>query len=199
MSHAGYDATLRLRVPDALERLTNASGIAPFLMWVVVGLNTTRTPFKIVGADLYPLPKPTNDLAIRSFYGPPCVNNSDPFSGGCLALRKDARNEELFDIGSNPGPCPGLGLCKNKLTFHSIYAIPDSPTRPVLLGDLAAYASMSGYRFRLAGGDVVVVGEPGEVVPVTYLVPHPTSASGWLLKEARVTVGGDGRQRLALV
>jgi hypothetical protein len=212
VSHAGYDATLRLRVPDALKQL--ATDATPFLMWVVFSMNATTTPFDIIGRDLYPLPKTTDHLAVRSFYGAPCVNNADPFGeGGCLALRTDARGEGLFDIGSNPGPCPGVGLCKNKLTYHSIYTMPASPTHPVLLGDLGAYASMSGYRFRLAssaaaaGGatgaaaavrDVIVVGEPDEVVPVTYLIPHSGSASGWLLKEVPVTVGGDGRKQFAM-
>lgn len=158
-------------------------------------------------------------------------------------LRKEAREDALFDIGSNPGPCPGAGLCKNKLTFHTIYALPASPSKqPVLLGDMETYTSMSGYRFRLAppgkgaegssssnhagsnssnnhdgkrhghggannAGDdkgdavrdvIVVVGEPGEVVPVTYLVPHAESPSGWLLKEVHVTVASDGRKRFRM-
>jgi hypothetical protein len=241
VAHGGYDATLRLRVPDALEQLENDAGVAPFLMWVVFGLNSTTMPFQIVGADLYPLPIATDHLAVRSFYGAPCLNNSDPFnggasSGGCLALSKDARGGELFDMASNPGPCPATGLCKNTITYHSIYTVPALPTHPVLLGDLGAYVSMSGYRFRLAkaavratlkkafggaggeavggavggavdgvdgvGGsarDVIVVGEPGEIVPVTYLVPHGGSVSGWLVREVPITVGSDGRKQFAMV
>jgi hypothetical protein len=41
---------------------------------------------------------------------------------------------------------------------------------------------------------IVVVGEPGEVVPVTYLIPHSASPSGWLVREMPVTVGSDGRK-----
>ena len=233
VSHAGYDATLRLRVPDALKQLASVArgsadagagtgagagpgaGTAPFLMWVVVGLNTTS--FHVIGGDLYPLPKTTDHLAVRSFYGDPCVNNSDPFmhrgsSRGCLALTKDARKGDLFDIASNAAPCPAAGLCKNKLTLHSIYSIPASATHPVLLGDFGTYASLSGYRFRLAtpkaadidGGvaavrDVIVVGAPGEVVLFSYLIPHSGSASGWLLKEIPVTVGRDGKQQFSMV
>jgi hypothetical protein len=228
VSHAGYDATLRLRAPDALARLASNGGPNPFLMWVVFGMNATGTPFPIVGADLYPLPNPTDSLAVRSFYGKPCLNNSDPFrsnggiggsGSGCLTLTTDARKGDLFDLASNPGPCPAAGLCKNKLTYHSVYSVPAAPTHAVLLGDLGAYASMSGYRFRLAstaapkrgamgaraaaarGGarDVIVVGEPGEVVPVTYLVPHAGLASGWRVREVPITVGSDGRKQFAMV
>lgn len=208
VAHAGYDATERLRVPDALAQLERIR--EPFLMWIVFGMNATTTPFNIVGNDLYPLPKQSDHLAVRSFYSTAkCINNSDPFVGGCLALRKDARGDALFNIGSTPSTgCPGVGLCKNKLTFHSVYSIPASPTRAVLLGDLGAYASMSGYRFRLASSDalvqtaatrIVVVGEPGEIVPVSYLIPHSGSASGWLFKEVQVAVWADGRKLFDLL
>ena len=42
-------------------------------------------------------------------------------------------------------------------------------------------------------------GEPGEVVPVTYLIPHSGPASGWLLKEVAITVGSDGRKQFVMV
>ena len=118
-----------------------------------------------------------------------------------LSAYVHATDDVIVFEGSTPGPCPADGLCKNKLTFHSIYNLPGSPTHPVLLGDLGTYASMSGYRFRagVAIESVIVVGEPGEVVPVTYLIPHSRSASGWLLKEVAITVGNDGRKQFAMV
>jgi hypothetical protein len=35
VAHGRYNATLRLRVPDATEQLANDAGVALFLMWVV--------------------------------------------------------------------------------------------------------------------------------------------------------------------
>ena len=91
-----------------------------------------------------------------------------------------------------------------------MFALPPKEQRqPVLLGDLGAYASLSGYRFRLlpqangGGRTVVVVGEPGETVDVTYLVPATAalsaSASGWLVRRKPVVIGHDGRQLVTMV
>ena len=107
-------------------------------------------PFAITGADLYPRPLTDQHLASRSFYQPACANNSDPFSdlggegGGCLRLQKDAIAGEVLDIASSPAPCPGpMELCRHQLTVHSVYPLPDTADRPVLLGDLSVYVEVN--------------------------------------------------------
>lgn len=77
----------------------------------------------------------------------------------------------------------------------------------VLLGDLSAYVSLSGYRFRLPGAaqdlssgaklgeSLVVVGMPGEAVEVTYL---RKVASKWIVHVQHVAVGSDGRVPVTL-
>ena len=79
----------------------------------------------------------------------------------------------------------------------------------VLLGDLSAYVSLSGYRFRLPPGSkadsdadelstgekLVVVGMPGEEVRVTYLRKN---AGKWLVAVQEVVIGSDGRSPIAL-
>lgn len=198
VSHVGYDATLRLTAPEALKQLPGHH-----LQWIVVGLNTTTVPFAIRGADLYPAATPEQHVASRSFYQPACANNTDPFApeSGCLHLQKDSSGDVL-DISASPAPCPAVGLCRHQLTVHSIFALPAAGDRAVLLGDLSAYVSLSGYRFRHLPGDpsqIVVVGAPKETVPVTYLVPSAASASGWIAKVAGIVVGADGRTQFAMV
>jgi hypothetical protein len=64
------------------------------------------------------------------------------------------------------------------------------------------YVSLSGHRFRHIAGDparVVVVGAPGEIVTVTYLVPSAASASGWVARLVDVKVGGTGRTLFTMV
>lgn len=204
-SHVGYDATLRQRVPDALAMHRHA------IQWLVVGINTTTVPFGIRRNDLYPLPAPSSHLAVRTFYRATCVTGIDPFAAetdrGCLELRTgDVEEEALFDIAASPAPCPGVGLCKHALTYHTVFEIPagggtSAAADPVLLGQLGAYASLSGYRFRLVADDatqVIVVGEPGESVEVTYLLPGARTESGWVTKVRAVVVGSDGRMQITM-
>ena len=67
----------------------------------------------------------------------------------------------------------------------------------VLLGDLSAFVSLSGYRLRLlaenAGGDprLVVVGMPSEHVTLTFLVRE--GPSSWVVRTREVVVGPSGR------
>ena len=152
---------------------------------------------------------------------PACRDGADPFAptaaGGCLDLQKAStggggHEQDLFDIAANPAPCPGIDLCRHILTFHTVFEIPAAgggattaaATRgpaPVLLGDLSTYASLSGYRFRLVAADatqVIVVGQPGETVEVTYLLPANTTASGFLTRVQKVMVGSDGRRQITM-
>lgn len=201
VSHVGYDATLYNRIPDSLKTHDH------FLQWIVAGVNTTSTPFIIKSGDLYPLPKADHTLAYRSFYQQRCLDGEDPFgpqkSGGSSCLELGSDKGDLFDISSMPAPCPGPDLCRHILTFYQIFDLSqvpvsalDSSIRAVLLGDMGAYASISGYRFRIhpeKAHTVVVVGQPGEVVEVTYLVNGMNTKSGWITKVQDVTIGNDGR------
>ena len=205
-SHVGYDATLWQRAPDSLAMHRHA------VQWLVVGINTTTAPFGIRRNDLYPLPAPSSHLAVRTFYRATCPTGVDPFAaehdGGCLELKKtgEVDFEDLFDIAASPAPCPGVDLCKHVLTYHTVFEIPagggtSAAADPVLLGQLGAYASLSGYRFRLVADDatqLIVVGEPGESVEVTYLLPSRTTKSGWVTKVRAVVVGSDGRKQIAM-
>ena len=193
VSHVGYDATLRQRVPDSLVLHHNS------IQWLVVGINATS--LGIHRNDLYPLPNLASRLASRTFYRPVCRDGVDPFAqtGGCLDLKTG--EEDLFDIAASTAPCPGVGLCRHILTYHTVFEIPVTTVAPVLLGDLGAYASLSGYRFRLVADNlakVIVVGQPGESVEVTYMVPNATTSSGWVARVQTVVVGNDGRRQITM-
>ena len=79
----------------------------------------------------------------------------------------------------------------------------DEAEELVVLGDLSVYVSLSGYRWRLPATStkssptthLVAVGEPGEVVRLTYL---RKSGGTWWVHVMPITIGADGRTVAAL-
>ena len=78
----------------------------------------------------------------------------------------------------------------------------DATADVVLLGDLSAYVSLSGYRLRLAEGaasaspaQFIVVGMPAEKVELTFLRKR---GGTWVVHVQAATVGADGRVLVTL-
>ena len=121
----------------------------------------------------------------------------------------------LFDAKTAGAPCtqpptPAINakeqgpMCFHTFGLWQVWSAPANASH-VLLGELSKYVPLSGYRFRLpaasagAGADYVVVGMPGEVVEVTYLVRKEGGrGAGWTVATASTTVGSDGRAELRL-
>ena len=89
-------------------------------------------------------------------------------------------------------------------SFRQAWAV-DAAAHVVLLGDLSAYVSLSGYRLRLTehgallGGapeEFVVVGMPDEKVELTYL--RRVGSRAWKVHVQTVVVGADGRAPASL-
>eukprot|EP00035_Acanthoeca_spectabilis_P033311 m.22938 g.22938 ORF g.22938 m.22938 type:complete len:1111 (+) comp5887_c0_seq1:65-3397(+) len=209
--HTGRDATLYRTVPSALA-------LAPesLLQWLVVAVDVNCT-FQVRRGDLYPLPSPTSGVLVRSYHGmAPCVDGADPIASGCLVSTpahpqrfpeptssSTTNNDALFEAGTigsaAVAKCEAPNECVHAVAVWQLWPEPGTATRVLPLGDLNAYASLSGYRFRIAATpgaganmSLVAVGAPGERVGFTYLERAGTAAP-WRVRVLSLAVGPDGR------
>jgi hypothetical protein len=122
-------------------------------------------------------------------------------------------NTPLFDVTTKDLGCSqGAGVdqstnatfCTHSIGMWQVWTA-DSTDELIVLGDLSAYVSLSGYRFRLpagvgagaegAGEGLIAVGQPGEEVSVTYL---RKLAGTWIVHVQLVTIGEQGRSEFTL-
>ena len=106
--------------------------------------------------------------------------------------------------GAAAGCAPGA--CTKAFALWSVWEAAQSQ-RIVVLGDLSRFVPLSGYRLRLVpqlraestDGSVrlVVVGSPQERVWLGYLERN-AAGHAWILREALVVVGSEGREEALL-
>ena len=120
----------------------------------------------------------------------------------CL-LMEYLDGEELFDVITSQHVCSaGQDQCLHSFAVWQVWVV-DKSDELVVLGDLSSYVSLSGYRWRLPANStktnpitsVIAVGEPGEVVRLTYL---RKSGSRWLVHVMPISIGSDGRAVVVL-
>ena len=198
VSHGGVDAT---RVTTVTSSLSSP------LQHIVVSVDQNAS-FVLRRTDLYPAIAQGATVLWRraSDGGAPCVAGADAVASGCIAVATGGANDgsgELFDVTTAGAVCSQGGVfgrdrsngCMHGVEVWQIFSAPPNATS-VFLGDLGAYVSLSGYRFRSApGGDtsaVAVVGQPGETVTLSWAVQAPAS-SGWVVRNLKVTIGLSGR------
>jgi hypothetical protein len=165
--------------------------------------------------------------------GRKCIAGTDAVATGCVSLSSvlDAdATTELFDVSTAGSPCsqppykggvlPAGPNCLHEVGIWQAWSVTQNASF-VLLGDLSAYVSLSGYRFRLpaagpvavaaaatttttttttttgrtTGEDLVVVGMPDEKVELTYL---RKSAGRWVVSVQEVVIEKDGRAPVSL-
>jgi hypothetical protein len=162
VSHSGVDAT---RVATVMASIAAAVATPPLVQHLVMSVDQNAS-FVLQRADLYPAIAPDATVLWRSAQdgGAPCVVGSDAVASGCLAVG-DAGTGALFDVSTQRSPCSQggtfgrarSGACMHSVDVWQVFVAPPNATR-VFLGDLSAYVSSSGYRFRLApGGDATKV------------------------------------------
>lgn len=204
VSHTTVDAAAQQTMAAAWQQ---AAGRL-YVQYLVVTVDLAQA-FSLQATDLHPSADaaygadPQRLYAIRSFYWPPCQNGSSvaPGAGGANpCLQVVSGQQALANIQSNQAgstaPCPGPGLCQHSLGVWQVFPL-DSGRETTLLGDLAKYVSLSGYRFRLTTpGGLVAVGAPNETVPVWSL--RKTGPAAYTLAEQHVVIGPTGRTEFTL-
>jgi hypothetical protein len=207
VSHSGVDAT---RVATVMASIAAAVATPPLVQHLVMSVDQNAS-FVLQRADLYPAIAPDATVLWRSAQdgGAPCVVGSDAVASGCLAVG-DAGTGALFDVSTQRSPCSQggtfgrarSGACMHSVDVWQVFVAPPNATR-VFLGDLSAYVSSSGYRFRLApGGDatkVAVVGQPEEAVTMSWAVKQGQGDGdgGWIVRAKGVVIGATGREVVA--
>ncbi len=219
VSHAGVDATDQRSVPEAL-----AASPGHLLQHLIVSVDQPSS-FALTLDDLYPMPASNSTVVFvreATDGGPSCTPGVDAVESGCVgAVVASGPSTALFDVSTAHHQCSQpnytavdhvLPLGSNCLHTVGVWQLwtADSSADFVLLGDLTAYVSLSGYRFRLpqgaasaVGEQLVVVGMPGETVAVTYLrrksgAPRDSATDGWTVFVEKVVVGTDGRATMTL-
>ena len=94
--------------------------------------------------------------------GKPCVSGSDAVASGCVtpSATPSATGASLFDVttaGHRCSQAPSASTGPNCLHAVGVWQVWPVGTNAslVVLGDLSAYVSLSGYRFRLPSADAV--------------------------------------------
>jgi hypothetical protein len=234
VSHTGVDATEQKALPEALMESKGRH----LLQHLVVSVDQPES-FKLQALDLYPLPPPTTQIFWRKANdgGAACTAGSDAVASGCVSghVTVKTATTELFDVTTASFRCsqppyaggilPAGPNCLHAVGVWQVWTA-EADAKFVLLGDLTAYVSLSGYRFRLpattnAGGgahavapprsqaypppprsevvgeQLVVVGMPKEEVTVTYLRKVDGEAK-WTVAVKAVEIGADGRAEATL-
>ena len=210
VSHSGVDATRIATVTASLAAAAAAAAAtAPpvvLLQHLVVSVDQNAS-FVLQRADLYPAIAPDATVLWRSAQdgGAPCVAGSDAVASGCLAVG-DTSTGALFDVSTQRSPCSQggtfgrarSGACMHSVDVWQVFVAPPNATS-VFLGDLGAYVSLSGYRFRLApGGDatmVAVVGQPEEAVAMSWAAKKGDGS--WVVQAKDIVIGATGREVVA--
>lgn len=145
--------------------------------------------------------------------GSPCVNGTDAVETGCVTVANATSG--LMDVSTQHATCSQGGIfgrmrsegCMHAVEVWQLFPVPVMHTRhdgrgnasqTFFLGDLSAYVSLSGYRFRRLATDaskLVVVGAPGEAVTLTFVC---WESSAWIVRSRTVIVGDGGRTVTAL-
>ena len=209
VSHGGVDATDQSSVPAAL-----AAG-SPFLLQHLIVSVDQPASFKLRARDLYPLPSGNStQLFWRSATdgGRKCVAGADAVASGCVGLVPSMElDTPLFDVTTAGTSCSQLPYaggvlpagpnCLHEVGVWQAWPV-DATADVVLLGDLSAYVSLSGYRLRLPEGaasaspaQFIVVGMPAEKVELTFLRKR---GGTWVVHVQAATVGADGRVLVTL-
>ena len=197
VSHSGVDSTLYATVPWSLS-----SSPSPYLLQHLVVSVDQSDHFALKPSDLYPLPDASKLSQVlyreASIEGASeCVEGADAVASGCVSAISGA-SEELFDVRTSQHVCSaGQDQCLHSFGVWQVWVVEESDEL-IVLGDLSSYVSLSGYRWRLPANStktnpitsVVAVGEPGEVVHLTYL---RKSGGRWLVHVMPISIGGDGR------
>jgi len=229
LSHAGVDATAQRTIPEALTLAP--SFLLQHLVRSVDQPDSFRVRlsdlYPVPAAHRTTNNPTATAVALQVLWrvatdgGSKCVAGSDAVASGCIGLVANANaSADLFDISTAGFHCaqePYLGSsdnarvgllpagpnCQHQHGLWQVWTV-DGDADFVLLGDLSAYVSLSGYRFRLPsqtpagarGDNLVVVGMPGERVPVTYL--RKATGGSWRVLVQLVTVGAGGRAEVTL-
>lgn len=220
VSHAGVDAADQATVYSALA---SVGGTGTSLIQHLVVSVDQPDDFMLQVSDLYPLPAGARDpaasklimhrpAAVGSSDSTKCTPGTDAVATGCVTLTptvagKPPLHTPLFDVSTKRYSCSqGAGNCYHAVGLWQVW-VADASDDLVILGDLSAYVSLSGYRFRLptstspsniASNDLIVVGQPGEKVAVTYLRKATKATTKWIVHEQVVTVGAAGRTEFTL-
>ena len=202
VSHSGVDSTLHATVPWSL-----ASSPSPYLLQHLVVSVDQSDHFALQLSDLYPLPDASKQAQV--FYreasiegASECVAGADAVASGCISVVASTSGQ-LFDVTTRQHVCSaGPDQCMHSFGVWQVWVV-DEGNELVVLGDLSAYVSLSGYRWRLPANStkttpithVIAVGEPGEVVSLTYL---RKSGGKWLVHVMPISIGADGRAMAVL-
>ena len=238
VSHSGVDAAAWATVPAALAAAPN------HLMQHLIVSVDQQEDFIIQVKDLYPLPANVLDpasvkhvmyrsatLSTGGGKGAGCTPGADAVASGCVAMVTStaghpAYNTPLFDVstkdaqcsqGAGVDPTTGANYCFHSVGMWQVWVV-DGADDLVVLGDLSAYVSLSGYRFRLPVGaaaaaaaaaaagagaspgvrvtQLIAVGLPDEVVTLTYL---RNNGGKWIVHTQAVTIEADGRSLFTLL
>jgi hypothetical protein len=200
VSHTGVDATRISTVPEGVK----AQPVV-LLQWIVMAVDVPGA-FPVLAADLYPRPSQLASglgtiLLVRDWHGPPCKDGDTLSPSSCLA--EINATTALFDARTDTPEAVTCERCKHRFRQWLVYPSSGAPGELVLLGDLTKAVPLSGYRFRLsptssasAGLPIVLIGNPGEAVPITYVLRDAKGAA--TIRVQSVTIGDGGRVTLSL-
>ena len=216
VSHAGVDAADQATVYGALASIGGTR--TSLTQHLVVSVDQPED-FLLKVSDLYPLPAGARDPAASKLvvyrsaamgsHSAECASGTDAVATGCVMMTptvagKAPLDTPLFDVSTKRYSCSqGAGNCNHTVGLWQVW-VADTSDELIILGDLSAYVSLSGYRFRLpastspsnvASNDLIAVGQPGEQVAVTYL---RKTATKWIVHEQVVAVGATGRTEFTL-
>jgi len=197
VSHTGMDSALHRTVPAALAAISQH-----LLQWLVVGVDVSCS-FVLNKGDVYPAVGGNTAVLYRSFHGSSnCRDGADASASGCITR---AATPHLFDMDTRSqsvASCVAPNECEHAVSLWQLWAEPGPEALVLPLGELSAYVSLSGHRFRLreppgtsahtANLSLVAVGSPAEVVDFTYL-ERSSEASPWTVRVTKVTVSATGR------
>merc|ERR1712127_226354 len=146
------------------------------------------------------------------------MGGADAVATGCVSMSAATPAAQapfdmpLFDVATAKYSCSqGSGNCMHTVGLWQVW-VADASDDLVILGDLSAYVSLSGYRFRLpstsstplsssgssaaVGNVLIAVGQPDEEVTVTYL--RKVAGGQWIVHNQAVTIGSTGRTEFTL-
>ncbi len=193
VSHAAFEGTATATAEDYVKNNK------VLLQHLIVSVDQEDN-FVLTRSDLYPRIGVNRSLVFirRADFGggkgtAGCMVGADAISTGCVKMLGPGE-EELFDVTTQNTSCStgSGGDCSHRVgVWQVFFAAPGDDL--VVLGDLRAYVSLSGYRFRLQaeGNRMIAVGKPGEAVPVTFL--RKTASGAWIVGAVTVLVGSGGR------